>query len=126
MKLIIGLGNPGKEYAINRHNAGFIVIDELRKLLDFPQFKAEKKFEAEVSEGLSSSFLPLGEGARRADEGERVILMKPQTFMNLSGKSAQALMNFYKIPVNTKFQMILRLRDMAACNPFSMRWEHRK
>lgn len=85
MKLIIGLGNPGKEFANNRHNAGFIILDQLQQLLGLPEFKVEKKFEAEISEATK--------------DGEKIILAKPQTFMNLSGKSVRAIMTFYKIPI---------------------------
>lgn len=83
MKLIIGLGNPGKQYEKTRHNAGFIVLDEIQEKLNFPKFSENKKFEAQVSEGNVN--------------GEKIILAKPQTFMNLSGKSVQAIMQFYKI-----------------------------
>lgn len=84
MKLIIGLGNPGKEYKNTRHNAGFQCVDLLRKKLGLPEFKLQKKFFALVSEGTY--------------EGEKIALAQPQTFMNASGKTARALMNFYKIP----------------------------
>lgn len=85
MKLIIGLGNPTKQYENTRHNAGFIILEEIQKDLSFPEFQVNKKFEAEMSEAII--------------ENERVILAKPQTFMNLSGKSVSAIMTFYKIPV---------------------------
>lgn len=107
MKLIIGLGNPGSQYENTRHNTGFIVLDELQKLLNFSEFQTNKKFEAEISEGISNSLLPLGEGAHRADNRERVILAKPQTFMNLSGKSIRTIMDFYKIPI----EKIILLHD---------------
>lgn len=84
MKLVIGLGNPGKEYENTRHNVGFQCVDLLRKKLDLPEFKLQKKFFALVSEG--------------AYEGEKFVFAQPQTFMNVSGKTAQALVNFYKIP----------------------------
>jgi PTH1 family peptidyl-tRNA hydrolase len=85
MKLIVGLGNPGKQYLSNRHNAGFIILDEIRKYFGFTDFESGKKFEAEISEG--------------SEDGKKIILAKPQTFMNLSGKSVQAMMQFYKIPM---------------------------
>ena len=85
MKLIIGLGNPGKQYANTRHNAGFIILDEILKSLGFPEFSPNKKFEAEISETTI--------------EGEKIILAKPQTFMNRSGQSLQSIMQFYKIAV---------------------------
>lgn len=83
MKLIIALGNPGKEYANTRHNAGWIVADEIARELSFPEFQFNKKFNAEISENNT--------------DGEKVILAKPQTFMNLSGQSVLAIANFYKI-----------------------------
>ena len=82
MKLIIGLGNPGKEYAKTRHNAGFMVIDALAKNLR-ADFKFQKKFNAEI--------------AQVKLENEDVVLLKPQTFMNLSGSPVRAVMDFYKI-----------------------------
>ena len=82
MKLIIGLGNPGKEYAKTRHNAGFIVVDALAKQLG-ADFKFQKKFNAEI--------------AQIKLENEDVVLLKPQTFMNLSGSPVRAVMDFYKI-----------------------------
>jgi PTH1 family peptidyl-tRNA hydrolase len=85
MKLIIGLGNPTKQYENTRHNAGFIVLDEMQKALSFPEFQLHKKFEAETTE---TTF-----------EGEKIILAKPQTFMNNSGKSVLAISTFYKIPL---------------------------
>jgi PTH1 family peptidyl-tRNA hydrolase len=85
MKLIIGLGNPGKQYENTRHNAGFILLDEIQKALSFPEFEFKKKFNAEISE--------------KNIDGEKTILAKPQTFMNLSGQSVQAIMAFYKISI---------------------------
>lgn len=85
MKLIIALGNPGKKYIETRHNAGFLMIDYLQKTLNFPDFKFEKKFNAEISENKVGN--------------EKIILSKPQTFMNNSGQSVQTLINFYKVPV---------------------------
>ena len=83
MHLIIGLGNPGRKYQETRHNIGFQVVDEFLKENNFPRFKFAKKFNAEISEGI------LG--------GEKILLAKPQTFMNLSGKSVKPLIDFYKI-----------------------------
>lgn len=83
MKLIIGLGNPGKQYENTRHNAGFLILDELQKKLEFPEFKLEKKFSAFVTE--------------KNIAGEKIFFAKPETFMNLSGKAVSALANFYKI-----------------------------
>ena len=80
--IIVGLGNPGKEYAHTRHNAGFIAIDKL----------AEK---------YSCSITKMKYKALIADctiAGKRALLMKPQTFMNLSGEAVTQAMSFYKIP----------------------------
>lgn len=79
MKLIIGLGNPGKEYERTRHNLGWRVIDSLAKELNLENFKEEKKFKA---------FL-----AKNND----LILAKPLTFMNQSGESLKAIASYYKI-----------------------------
>lgn len=86
MKIIIGLGNPGEKYEKSRHNAGFIVIEQIKNKLDFPDFKIEKKFEAEISEGNFNN--------------EKIILAKPQTFMNLSGQAIKKIADFYKTPTN--------------------------
>lgn len=82
MKLIIGLGNPGKEYTKTRHNVGFMVIDALAKNLG-ADFKLNKKFQAEVAVIKNGK--------------EEIVLAKPQTFMNLSGISTRAILDFYKI-----------------------------
>ena len=82
VSLIVGLGNPGSEYEKTRHNAGFWFLDELARQQNL-SFKVEKKFHGEV--------------ARYKYAGEDVWLLKPTTFMNLSGQSVQALAHFYKI-----------------------------
>src|SRR5689334_4697552 len=81
--LLIGLGNPGREYRDNRHNLGFMVIDRLIVRLNARGMKVQSK--AIVT---SATY-----------EERKLILAKPQTYMNLSGQSAQGLLNFYKIPV---------------------------
>lgn len=83
MKIIIGLGNPGKEYEGTRHNVGFEILDELRNTYGFPEFTPNKKFEAETSSGNIA--------------GNKVMLAKPQTFMNLSGISVRKVLDFYKV-----------------------------
>ncbi len=82
MKLIIGLGNPGTEYDCTRHNFGFTVIDKLAQKYD-AKFNMNKKFKAEMAE----TFI----------DGEKIILVKPQTFMNKSGISVQEVMSYYNI-----------------------------
>jgi PTH1 family peptidyl-tRNA hydrolase len=83
MLILVGLGNPGQEYERTRHNIGFLMLDCLQTSWKFPQFKLEKKFQAEISKGLLF--------------GETILLVKPQTFMNLSGQSVQQLQQFYKL-----------------------------
>jgi len=83
MVIIVGLGNPGKKYKNTRHNIGFQVVDEFAKENNFPEFRLSKKFNSLVSENILNN--------------EKIILAKPQTFMNQSGKAAKALTSFYKI-----------------------------
>jgi len=84
MKLIVGLGNPGSEYERTRHNAGFIALDHLQKHYFFEAFKSLDK---------GKSLMTKGEIA-----GEKVILLKPTQFMNLSGLATAAVAQFFKIP----------------------------
>jgi len=84
--LIVGLGNVGKEYDSTRHNIGFAVVDELASKQDFDPWMVKKDLKCELTS------TKLGEN--------RVILIKPTTFMNLSGEAVQAVMHFYKIPVS--------------------------
>lgn len=83
MKLFAGLGNPGAKYAGNRHNIGFMAVDAIADAHGFAPWRA--KFQGEVSEGRLGS--------------EKVILLKPHTFMNLSGQSVGEAMRFYKLDV---------------------------
>jgi len=85
MKLIVGLGNYGEKYTNTRHNVGFIILEHLAQTHN-TQFKDEKKFKGQVAE------LELN--------GEKTLLLKPLTFMNLSGESVRLVADFYKI--NTK------------------------
>ncbi|MFF9865104.1 aminoacyl-tRNA hydrolase [Streptomyces sp. NPDC013953] len=86
--LIVGLGNPGPEYAGNRHNVGFMVADLLAERVG-AKFKRAQKAQAQVVEGRIG---PPGPGNRR------VILAKPMSYMNLSGGPVTALRDFYKVP----------------------------
>jgi peptidyl-tRNA hydrolase, PTH1 family len=91
MKLIVGLGNPGKKYEATRHNVGFMVIDELAK-----------KFQINMSEKSKFKGV-IGQGNIK----DQVILLKPTTFMNLSGESVKLVKQFY----NLKDQDILIIYD---------------
>ncbi|MBQ8672052.1 MAG: aminoacyl-tRNA hydrolase [Alphaproteobacteria bacterium] len=81
MFLVVGLGNPGAEYVATRHNVGFMAADEIHHRYNFSPFKS--KFSGLIAEGNIA--------------GEKVYLLKPQTFMNLSGNSVVQAANFYKI-----------------------------
>ncbi|MBW2507411.1 MAG: aminoacyl-tRNA hydrolase, partial [Deltaproteobacteria bacterium] len=81
--LIAGLGNPGPKYANNRHNVGFMVVDELRRRWGASAFR--DKFKGEFTKVRVGS--------------DEVVLLKPLTYMNLSGESVQAAMRFFKVPL---------------------------
>jgi PTH1 family peptidyl-tRNA hydrolase len=80
VKIIIGLGNPGQEYATTRHNIGFMVVDRLKRELHATDTR--KRFRAEIAEAFVG--------------GEKMVLVKPQTYMNLSGISAREAAHWYK------------------------------
>ena len=82
MFLVVGLGNPGKDYTNTRHNIGFMATDEIHSRHNFSPFKS--KFDGLISEGSINN--------------QKVLLLKPQTFMNLSGNSVIQVAKFYKIP----------------------------
>ncbi len=84
MWLLVGLGNPGAEYRHHRHNIGFLALDRIGERHGFAGFRSSK-FQAEVAEGS------LGP--------DRVLALKPATYMNLSGTAVGAAMRFYKIPL---------------------------
>ncbi|MEW2494068.1 aminoacyl-tRNA hydrolase [Streptomyces nodosus] len=86
--LVVGLGNPGPEYAMNRHNVGFMVVDLLADRTG-GKFKRAGKAQAQVVEGRIGPPGP---------SGRRVILAKPMSYMNLSGGPVNALRDFYKVP----------------------------
>lgn len=94
MKLIVGLGNPGERYSHTRHNIGFDVVDSLAKEISAGGFK--EKFSGLIAEGNIG--------------GEKVLLLKPQTYMNLSGNSIIQVLNFYKI--DPKEDMVVIYDDM--------------
>ncbi len=81
MKLFVGLGNPGQKYARNRHNIGFMALDQIAEDHGFGPWKS--KFQGDIAEGRLGT--------------EKVLLLKPQTFMNRSGQSVGEAMRFYKL-----------------------------
>lgn len=83
MWLLVGLGNPGDKYKENRHNVGFMVVDQIADDNMFPGFKS--KFNGEIAEGRFG--------------GQKVAILKPQTYMNDSGMSVRKAADFYKIPL---------------------------
>ncbi|HJD56057.1 MAG TPA: aminoacyl-tRNA hydrolase [Rickettsia endosymbiont of Pyrocoelia pectoralis] len=88
MMLIIGLGNPGKEYERTRHNIGFIAVDKLAEQYN-SSFSSKKKFNCEIAESSSNS--------------QKLIFIKPSTYMNLSGKSVISVKTYYNIPLEKIF-----------------------
>ena len=82
--LIVGLGNPGREYKDTRHNMGFMLVDRLTVRLNARGMKVQSKAIVITAQ----------------HEGQKLILAKPQTFMNLSGQSVQGLVHFYKLPLD--------------------------
>ena len=87
--LLVGLGNPGKEYKKTRHNAGFMFVDyffeKYREEFGFSDWKLDKRLKSEISIGKNGK--------------EKIILLKPQTFMNLSGDSIKKALNYFKIDI---------------------------
>ncbi len=83
MKIFVGLGNPGSEYANTKHNVGFMLADKIFSELGANNWR--NNFNALISETFYN--------------GEKILIVKPQTFMNLSGETVAPIMNFYKIPI---------------------------
>lgn len=83
MKIIIGLGNPEKEYEGTRHNAGFFFADKIKVAWNFPEFEFNKKLNADISKNITGE--------------KEILLAKPQTFMNLSGSAVKNILDFYKL-----------------------------
>lgn len=101
MKLIVGLGNPGRKYEGTRHNAGFLVVDAFSEIVKADIDKADFK-------GVFTSF---------DFEGERIFLFKPHTFMNLSGEAVVAITNFFKIDM----QDVIVIYDDMDLSPGNIR-----
>lgn len=83
MIIIIGLGNPGEKYENTRHNAGFLFLDKLAEKNNFDEFRYSRKFNSDISEGLIND--------------QKIVLVKPQTFMNESGRAVEAIKDYYKV-----------------------------
>ncbi len=83
MWLLVGLGNPGSEYTRTRHNAGWLALDAFARMYHASEWRLDKKNQSEVADCLIG--------------GEKVLLVKPQTFMNLSGDAVQRITSYYKI-----------------------------
>ena len=101
MKLFVGLGNPGKKYTNNRHNIGFMALNQIVSDHSFSPWK--NKFQGQITDGK------LGD--------EKVILLKPETFMNLSGQSVSETIKFYKI----KIEDIIVFHDELDLAPAKLR-----
>ena len=95
MRLFVGLGNPGAKFANNRHNIGFMAVEEIARRHGFAPWR--RRFQGATSEGTL--------------ERERVVLLRPATFMNESGRAVQEAANFFKLPAGeiTVFQDELEL-----------------
>lgn len=85
MLLIVGLGNPGRQYENTRHNVGFMAVDSIARSLSFSSFSENNKFKGEIATGEAF--------------GDKTILLKPITYMNLSGEAVGAVASYYKIPL---------------------------
>lgn len=84
MKIVIGLGNPGSKYEFTRHNIGFRIIDSLARDMGI-EFNKVKSYYSLISRGMINNY--------------KVMLVKPQTFMNLSGRAVNRVVSYYKIPL---------------------------
>jgi len=99
MKLVVGLGNPGSEYDGTRHNIGFEILDRFASKLGWPQI-AKKRFDGLTLDGIVET----------THGSEKILLLKPLTYMNLSGKSVQAAMSFYQL---APADIVIVLDDLA-------------
>lgn len=104
MQLWVGLGNPGAQYALNRHNVGFMAIDALAEVHDFPPPK--QKFQGWAQEGRIGT--------------DKVLLLKPATFMNESGRSVRAALDFYKLTADD----VTVFYDELDIDPFKVKVKH--
>jgi len=84
LKIVVGLGNPGSKYEFTRHNIGFRIVDSLAQDIEV-EFKKVKSYYSLISRGMVNN--------------HKVMLVKPQTFMNLSGRAVSKVVSYYKIPI---------------------------
>ena len=110
MKLIVGLGNPGRQYARTRHNVGFWVIDQLSEQWGIPVGK--EKWKGEVGEGFV--------------HGEKVILLKPMTYMNLSGESVKPALDWLKLDLEDLCVIYDNTRFAVRANPLAVKRKFRR
>ena len=101
MYLLVGLGNPGSDYAGNRHNIGFMAVDDIHRHYSFQPFRT--KFHGEVADGSIA--------------GDKVFILKPTTYMNESGRSVAELVRFYKIETGN----VIVLHDELDLSPGKIR-----
>ncbi|MCC7522939.1 aminoacyl-tRNA hydrolase [Candidatus Uhrbacteria bacterium] len=99
MKLIVGLGNPGKKYEGTRHNVGWDTVSLLAKKLEASTFQSQEKFKSELAETIV--------------DGEKILFVHPLTYMNASGEAVHALMSFYKVDL----QDVLIVHDEMDFSP---------
>lgn len=96
MKIIVGLGNPGKQYQLTRHNAGFLAVDHF--LQNHQAISCQSKFNAQICE--------------YHENGVKVFIVKPQSFMNLSGEVVKEIAHFYKIDIATDLLVVHDDKDL--------------
>jgi len=93
MKLIVGLGNPGEKYKNTRHNAGFMALDYLLSFDSFMDAKPSHEFKSDIFSWQNAS-------------GEKILFVKPQTYMNDSGQALKVICNFYKLDLSKELLVI--------------------
>ncbi|MGA2499545.1 MAG: aminoacyl-tRNA hydrolase [Tepidisphaeraceae bacterium] len=108
MKIIVGLGNPGREYVSTRHNVGFDVIDALARR--FGWISSTDDFQRQARTAFDGLSMNGTVSLQSTGATEKVLLLKPQTYMNVSGKSVQAAAAFYRVPPE---ELMVVLDDMA-------------
>ena len=99
LKVVVGLGNPGLSYQYTRHNVGALLVQDFAQKYHFPDFKLEKKFQALCSRGQWQT--------------QQLLLVLPQTFMNLSGESVQKILKFYNLEPQENLLAIYDDLDLA-------------